>query len=54
MNIEPWQPLLEGMIDAAWLVDPLELRIVAANQAAASMLDMEHGELVGKAVIEMR
>jgi len=53
MNIEPWQPLLEGMIDAAWLVDPLELRIVAANQAAASMLDMQHGELVGKAVIEL-
>jgi diguanylate cyclase (GGDEF)-like protein/PAS domain S-box-containing protein len=53
MNIEQWQPLLDGMIDAAWLVDPLELRIVAANQLAASMLDMAHGELVGTAVIDL-
>jgi diguanylate cyclase (GGDEF)-like protein/PAS domain S-box-containing protein len=53
MNVERWQALLEGMIEAVWLVDPLELRIVAANQLAASMLDLEPGELIGKAVIEL-
>ena len=41
------------MIDAVWLVDPLTLHIVAANRAATSMLNMEPGKLVGKAVTEL-
>ncbi len=53
MNVERWQALLEGMIEAVWLVDPIELRVIAANQVAATMLDMEPGELIGKAVIEL-
>jgi diguanylate cyclase (GGDEF)-like protein/PAS domain S-box-containing protein len=53
MNIARWQPLLEGMIEAVWLVDPLDLRIVAVNRVAATMLQMEPGELIGKAVIEL-
>jgi PAS domain-containing protein len=53
MNVERWQPLLDGMIEAVWLVDPLTLRIVAANRVAASMLNMESGELVGRPVIEL-
>jgi diguanylate cyclase (GGDEF)-like protein/PAS domain S-box-containing protein len=53
MNVERWQPLLEGMIEAVWLVDPLELRIVAVNRVAARMLQMEPGELIGKAVIDL-
>ena len=53
MNVERWQSLLEGMIEAVWLVDPLTLRIVAANRAATSMLDMDPGKLVGKAVTEL-
>ena len=39
MNVERWQSLLEGMIEAVWLVDPLTLHIVAANRAATSMLN---------------
>ncbi|MBK9028131.1 MAG: EAL domain-containing protein [Propionivibrio sp.] len=53
MNVERWQSLLEGMIEAVWLVDPLTLHIVAANRAATSMLNMEPGKLVGKPVTEL-
>lgn len=53
MNVERWQSLLDGMIEAVWLVDPLTLRIVAANRVATSMLNMESGELVGRPVIEL-
>ena len=53
MNVERWQSLLDGMIEAVWLVDPLTLRIVAANRVAASMLSMEPDKLVGRAVIEL-
>ncbi|WP_263771225.1 EAL domain-containing protein [Propionivibrio soli] len=53
IGIERWQPLLEGMIEAVWLVDPLEFRIIACNRAAAAMLDMRPDQLVGRAVIEL-
>ncbi|MEW9900805.1 EAL domain-containing protein [Chitinivorax sp. PXF-14] len=46
-------PLLEGLLDAVWLVDPLELRILMANQAAESMLGVARGGLAGKAVIDL-
>ena len=38
MTIGSWQPLIEGMLEAVWIVDPLDLRIVAANRAAAGLL----------------
>ena len=53
MIVERWQPLLEGMIEAVWLVDPLEFRVVAANRNAALMLGMEAGELLGTPVVEL-
>ncbi len=53
MTLWPWQPLLDGMIEAVWLIDPIEFRIVAANQAATAMLKMDHGELIGKNVIDL-
>ncbi|MBK7355202.1 bifunctional diguanylate cyclase/phosphodiesterase [Propionivibrio sp.] len=53
MNVERWQSLLEGMIDAVWLVDPLTLHIVAANRAATSMLNREPGDLIGRVVTEL-
>ena len=53
MTVERWQPLLEGMIEAVWLVDPLEFRVVAANRNAASMLGMKPEELLGTPVIEL-
>ena len=34
-------PLIEGLLDAAWLVEPLSLRVLAANAQAASLLGMD-------------
>jgi diguanylate cyclase (GGDEF)-like protein/PAS domain S-box-containing protein len=34
-------PLIEGLLDAAWLVDPDSLRILSANAAAATLLGMD-------------
>ena len=48
-----WQVLLAAMLEAVWLVDPLTLRIVAANPAACTLLDLTAEELVGKPVIEL-
>ncbi|MBI4742664.1 MAG: PAS domain-containing protein [Betaproteobacteria bacterium] len=53
MNDGGWQALLEGVIEAVWLVDPIGLRIVAANRAAAQMLGIRPGELIGKPAIEL-
>ena len=48
-----WLPLIEGMLEAVWLVDPIELRIVAANRAAETLLGVESGALLGKPVVEL-
>lgn len=53
MILRPWQALLDGMIEAVWLIDPIDFRIVAANQAATAMLKMDHGELIGKSVVDL-
>jgi diguanylate cyclase (GGDEF)-like protein/PAS domain S-box-containing protein len=48
-----WQVLMAAMLEAIWLVDPLTLRIVAANPAACTLLDLSVEELIGKPVIEL-
>lgn len=48
-----WQGIMGAMLEAVWLVDPLSLRILAANPAACALLDLSMDELVGKAVIEL-
>ncbi len=48
-----WQPLIEGMLEAVWLVDPIELRIVAANRAAETLLGAAPGIFVGQPVIDL-
>ncbi len=53
MKASSWQPLIEGMLDAVWLVDPIELRIVAVNRAAETLLGTGHGTFVGQPVIEL-
>lgn len=53
MSFVHWSPLIEGLIEAVWLVDPLELRIVAANAAAARMQQIERSELHGASVLEL-
>jgi diguanylate cyclase (GGDEF)-like protein/PAS domain S-box-containing protein len=48
-----WSLLIDGLIEAVWLVDPVSLRILAVNRAAADLLGLEAEDLVGKPAIEL-
>jgi len=45
--------LIEGMLDAVWLVDARSLRVVAANMAAARLMAVDAAQLVGCDVLEL-
>ncbi|MCW7540370.1 EAL domain-containing protein [Aquabacterium sp. A7-Y] len=47
------QPLIDAMLEAAWLIDPIQLRVVAANPAADRLLGVPAGWLLGRAVVEL-
>lgn len=53
MKTQQWQALIEGMLEAVLLVDPLQLRILAANRAAHELLKLEPDTLGGTAVVEL-
>lgn len=53
MTLSILGPLIEGLLEAVWIVDPVSLRILSVNAAAARMLDMEAQDLVGKPVVEL-
>jgi PAS domain-containing protein len=40
--------LIDGLLDAVWLVDPDNLHIVAANRAAGELIGVEAGSLCGQ------
>ena len=46
-------PLLDGLLESVWLVDPVSLRILAVNQAACDLMGLGKDALVGKPVIEL-
>ena len=48
-----WQSLIEGLLEAVWLVDPVSLRILALNRAAGEMIGVPCAELVGRPVVEL-
>ncbi len=48
-----WIPLIEGLLEAVWLVDPVSLRIIVVNRAAADLLGLEPADLINKPVIEL-
>jgi diguanylate cyclase (GGDEF)-like protein/PAS domain S-box-containing protein len=53
MRDRTWQPLIEGMIEAVWIVDALELRVLAVNRVAADLLGVPADSLVGKPVVDL-
>ncbi len=53
MNRPIWQPLIEGMIEAVWIVDALELRVLAVNRVAADLLGVPAASLIGKPVVDL-
>jgi len=48
-----WAALLEGLPEAAWLVGLADLRVVAANSAAASLFGRAAEGLVGEAATQL-
>lgn len=48
-----WLSFIEGMLDAVWLVDPIDFCIVAANQPAATLMGVERSWLLGKPVVDL-
>jgi diguanylate cyclase (GGDEF)-like protein/PAS domain S-box-containing protein len=48
-----WSALIDAIPNPVWLVDAREVRIVAANEAAALLLGMPVAELIGMAAIEL-
>ncbi|MFZ6768906.1 sensor domain-containing protein [Undibacterium sp. Di26W] len=53
MKAHQWQALIEGMLEAILLVDPIQLRIVAANRAVHQLLKMAPDSLVGRGIIDL-
>ena len=53
MTASWWEPLLNAMLDAAWIVEPKTLRIVAVNQLAASLVGVSAQDLIYKPAIEL-
>ncbi|MEO8859000.1 MAG: EAL domain-containing protein [Burkholderiaceae bacterium] len=52
MTPAPWNALIEALIEGVWLVDAVQLRIVAVNQAAVDLLGVPRAELIGTPAIE--
>lgn len=48
-----WQALIEGMIEGVWIVDAIELRLLAVNRNAANLLGQPASALLGRPVIEL-
>ncbi|NLR74457.1 sensor domain-containing protein [Leeia aquatica] len=53
MKLNRWQPLIDGLMEAVWLVDPISLQVVAANAATERMLRMPVTALLGRSVAEL-
>ena len=52
MISDGWKPVLDGMLEAVWVVDPKSLRVLEVNGLAASLVGMSREACVGKPVIE--
>ena len=52
MADSPFQSLIESVLEAVLLVDPLDLRITAANRAAEQLIGVPRADLVGRAIVD--
>lgn len=53
MKTAQWLALIEGMLEAVLLIDPLHLRVLVANRAAHELMKLPPGALSGIAVVEL-
>jgi diguanylate cyclase (GGDEF)-like protein/PAS domain S-box-containing protein len=51
MSLPQLQALIEGVLEAVWLVDALDLRIVAVNRGAINLSGLAREQLVGQPVV---
>ncbi len=48
-----WNPLIDGLLESVWLVDPVDLCILTVNQAACDLIGLSKEMMVGKPVVEL-
>ena len=48
-----WDSLVDALIEPAWVVEALGLRIVAVNQAGASLVGLPREDLIGRPAVEL-
>jgi len=53
VNWRDWHPLLEGLLEAAWLVDPVTLQVLDVNESAALLQGLPRQDMVGKSVVAL-
>ena len=53
MKAHPLQPLIDIVLEAVWLVDALELKIVAVNRASERLNGVPREQMIGRAVVEL-
>ncbi|MES2047472.1 MAG: EAL domain-containing protein [Pseudomonadota bacterium] len=53
MKTAQWLALIEGMLEAVLLIDPLQLRVLAANRAAHELMKLPAGALTDTPVVEL-
>jgi len=53
LNLPALGVLIEGLLEAVWLVEPVSLRILAVNRAASNLFGLSAADLVGKPAIEL-
>ena len=47
------RPLIDGLLEAVWLVDPVSLRILCVNRVAGDLLGLAPEDLLDKPAIEL-
>jgi len=52
VNVLLLQPLIESVLEAVWLVEAIELKVVGVNRAAEQLLGLGRGQLVGRPVVD--
>ncbi len=53
MSLSSSLGLIDALIEAVWLVEPVNLRIVAMNQPALDLSGIERDDMVGRPVVEL-
>lgn len=53
MNLQTWGAVIEGSLEAIWIVDAFELRILIANRAAETLVGVTRRGFEGQPVVDL-